>query len=142
MTFPTYTDQVVQHPGDNSVLYFNAKEDLTQGQAVKLDTDGSGRTVEPATTGDKAIGFVEYDVSSGDMASVAVAGAVVRAVSNTGSISSGDAVTVDSGTNEGELKSAASGDWIIGTALQDDTGSNTEGTILVLVSAPNPYGNP
>lgn len=144
MTFPTYSDQVVQEHGKSSVTYFEAAEDLTQGQLVKLDTDNSGRTVEPSDTdGEQAIGFVEYDVSSGDMASVAVAGSVVRAVSSTGTISSSDAIASHGGTgDEGEVDTAASGDWIIGTALEDDTGSDTEGTILVFVSHPNPYGNP
>lgn len=144
MTFPTYTTDVVQEHGESSVTYFEANEDLTQGQLVKLDGNNSGRTVEPSDTdGEQAIGFVEYDVSSGDMASVAVAGSVVRAVSSTGTIASGDAIASHGGTgDEGEVDTAASGDWIIGTAFADDTGSDTEASVEVFVSHPNPYGNP
>lgn len=144
MTFVSYTDQVVEHAGENSVLSFEAAEDILQGQLLELDTDSSGRTVEPSDAdGGAAIGFAEYTVSSGDMVSVAVAGSIVRAVSGTGSISSGDPVSAEGSTGEeGEVQAATSGDWIIGTALEDDTGTATEGSLLVLVSHPNPYGNP
>lgn len=144
MTFVSYSDQVVEHAGENSVLHFEAAEDILQGQLVELDTGASGRTVEPSDAdGGQAIGFAEYGVSSGDMVSVAVAGAVVRAVAGA-SISSGDPVSAEGSTGEeGEVQTATSGDWIIGTALQDDAGGvGTEGSVLVLVSHPNPYGNP
>lgn len=143
MAFVSYSDQVVEHAGENSILSFEASEDILQGQLVELDA-GSARTVEPSDAdGAQAIGFAEYSVSSGDMVSVAVAGAVVRATSGTGSITSGDPISAEGGTGEeGEVQAASSGDWIIGTALQDDTGTATEGSILVLVSHPNPYGNP
>lgn len=144
MTFVSYSNQVVQNHGENSLLSFEAAEDILQGQLLELDTDSSGRTVEPSDgDGTKAIGFAEYSVSSGEMVSVAVAGAVVRATSGTGSIASGDSITAEGDTGEeGEVKTAASGDWIIGTALEDDTGTATEGSILVHVSHPSPYGNP
>lgn len=144
MTFATYTDQVVEHPGENSVLSFEAQEDILQGQLVKLDTDNSGRTVEPVDSdGEAAIGFAEYGVSSGDMVSVAVAGAVVRATAGA-SVSSGDPVSAEGSTGEeGEVQTATSGDWIIGTALEDSTGSAGDAhNLIVLVSSPNPYGNP
>lgn len=144
MTFATYQDQVVQHAGENSILYFEATEDILQGQLVELDTDNSGRTVEPSDAdGGQAIGFAEYGVSSGDMVSVATAGAVVRATAGA-SISSSDPVSAEGATGEeGEIQTATSGDWIIGTALQDSTGSDGDaGNCLVLVSNPNPYGNP
>lgn len=145
MTFVTYSDQVVQNPGENSILYFEASEDILQGQLLELDQDSdSSRTVEPSDTdGGQSIGFAEYGVSSGDMVAVAVAGAVVRATTGTGSIQSGDPVTAEGSTGEeGELKAASSGDWIIGTALFADGTAGAEGSVTVLVSHPNPYGNP
>lgn len=144
MTFPTYTENVVEHAGENAILHFEANEDVNQGQALKLDTNSTARTVEPSDTdGEKCIGFAEYTQSSGAMVSVATAGAIVRAVSHTGTISSGDSVASHGGTgDEGALDTAASGDWIIGTALADDTGSAVEDSVDVLVSHPNPYGNP
>lgn len=143
MTFPTYSGQVILE-GHDSLRSFEAKEALTQGQLVKLDTDGSGRTVEPSDTdGEKAYGFAIADYSSGEEATIAGPGAIVRVVSSTGTISSGDPIASHGGTgDEGEVDTAASGDWIVAVALQDDTGTGTEGSVIVQVSDVNPYGNP
>lgn len=134
MTFPTYTDQVVVE-GHENVRHFEANEDVTQGQVVKLDTDNSGRTVEPSDSdGEQAIGVALHDESSGSQVAVATEGAVVRGVSGTGSISSGDYLaTHGSSGDEGEVDSAASGDAIVGYALEDDTGTG-EGSIIFLVT--------
>lgn len=142
MTFPTYTTNVVKEGHDN-IRTFEAAEAVTQGQAVKLDGNNAGRTVEPSDTdGEKCIGFAVYDASSGEEVAVAINGAVVRAVSATGSISSGDWVASDGGTSdEGELETAASGDHPIGIALADDTGTGTEASVEVLVDT-SIYGNP
>lgn len=135
MTFPTYTDQVVQE-GHENVRTFEAAEDVTQGQLVKLDTNNTGRTVEPSDTdGEQGIGYALYTRSSGQEVPVAMEGAIVRAVSSTGTIASGDYVASHGGTgDEGELDTAASGDAIVGYALEDDTGTGTEGSILVYVT--------
>lgn len=135
MTFPTYSNQVLQEEGSGAILHFNAAEDVQQGQVVKADSDAASRGVEPAdTAGESALGVALYTRSSGSEVAVAMAGTVVRAVSNTGSISSGDFVAVDPTTNEGELASATSGDNYVGYALQDDTGSNSEGTVVIFVN--------
>lgn len=135
MTFPTYTDQVLVE-GHGAVRHFEAAEAVTQGQLVILDTDNAGRTVEPSDTdGEQAIGFALYDAASGEQVPVATEGAVVRAVSATGSISSGDYLASDGGTSdEGEVEGAASGDALVAYALEDDTGSGTEGSIICQVT--------
>lgn len=142
MTFPTYSDQVLVE-GHEHLRHFEAQEDVTQGQLVKLDTDDSGRTVEPSDTdGEAAYGFALYDASAEEQVAVAGPGAVVRAVSSTGSITSGDTVASHGGTgDEGEVDTAASGDHVVAVALQDDTGSGTEGSLVCEVVR-GIYGNP
>jgi hypothetical protein len=134
MVFPTYSTQVVVE-GHDRVRHFHAQEDVTQGQVVKLDTDNAGRSVEPSDgDGEKAYGVALYDQSSGGQVAVAGPGAVVRAVSSTGSISSGDWVaTHGSSGDPGTLDSGASGEYYFGMALEDDTGSNTEASVIVHV---------
>lgn len=137
MAFRTYSDQVLLE-GDN-VHRFRAKEDVSQGQLVKFDTDDSGRTVEPSDTdGEGALaGFALYDASSGDMVSVAMPGCIVRATSGTGSITSGDWVASHgSSGEEGEVDSAVSGDYAAGKALEDDAGSNDD--VIVHVQGGRP----
>lgn len=142
MTFPTYTDQVLAE-GHEHVRHFEAAEDVTQGQLVKLDTNNAGRTVEPSDAdGEKAIGVALYTRSAGQQVAVATSGAIVRAVSSTGTIASGDFIASHGGTgDEGELDTAASGDFTVGVALEDDTGSGTEGSIVIQVDT-GIYGNP
>lgn len=133
MTFPSYASQVVVH-GHENLLSFEANEDVLRGQVVKTDSDTNGRTVEPAdTSGELAIGVATEDASSGEQVRVACEGTTVRVVTD-------DAVTppsylaVDAGTNEGEVTPAASGDAIIGQALRDSTGTNTEAGLIMRVT--------
>lgn len=142
MTFPTYASNVLVE-GHEHVYYFEAAEGVTQGHVVKLDGNTASRSVEPSDTdGEKVFGVALHDQSSGAQVAVAGPGAVVRAVSATGSISSGAWLASDGGTSdEGELETAASGDHVFGIALEDDTGTGTEGSIVALVH-PAIYGNP
>lgn len=124
MTFPTYTDQVVVEGHDN-LRHFEANEDVSQGQLVKADSNDAGRTVEPSDTdGEKALGVATYDASSGEQVAVAAEGAIVRGSTATDNITSGDYLASDGATgDEGQVTSAASGDAIVGVALQDSTGT-------------------
>ena len=128
MVFRTYTDQVGIETDTGSARHFEAAEDISQGQLVKLDTDSAGRTVEPSDTdGETAYGIAAYDASSGDELLVYGPGCVVLATSGTGTISSGDYVASHGASGEeGELDTAATGDYIIGVALEDDTGTNDD----------------
>lgn len=130
------SDQVLLE-GDN-VHHYSANEAVTQGQLVELDTDDSGRTVEPSDAdGGKAIGFALYDASSGEQVPVAQTGCVVRATSGTGSVSSGDFVASHGATGEeGEVDSAASGDYTVGVALEDDAGTNDDVIVYVDLARP------
>lgn len=137
MTFVTYTDNVLVE-GHENVHHFEAAEDVLQGQVVELDSDNAGRTVEPHDQDGAGpmYGVALYDQSSGAQVAVAGPGAIVRGVSGTGSISSGDFVTGEGSTGEaGEVMAATSGDRLIGVALQDDTGTGTEGSIVFQVIA-------
>ena len=124
MAFRTLQTDVVQ-AGDDLASY-TAEEDVLQGQVVKLGADGY--TVEPSDTdGEAVIGVATYDASSGDSVAVAETGCEVLATSGTGSISAGDKVASHGATGEeGEVATAASGDYVLGDALQDDAGDGDD----------------
>lgn len=133
MAFPSYTGQVVVH-GHENLLSFQADESIARGQVVKTDSDTNGRTVEPAdTSGEVAIGVAAEDASSGEQVRVACEGATVRGVADD-TVTPPSLLAVDAGTNEGEVTAAASGDFVIGQALRDSTGTNTEAGIIFRVT--------
>lgn len=133
MAFPTYTGQVLVH-GEENALSFQADESINRGQVVKTDSDTNGRTVEPAdTSGEVAIGVAGEDASSGEQVRVFCEGATVR-VSPDDSVTPPSYLAVDAGTNEGEVTTASSGDAIIGQALRDSTGTNTEAGLIMRVT--------
>lgn len=133
MAFPTYSGQVLVE-GHESVRHFQADESINAGEVVKADTDATGRTVDTASSnGEAAIGVALEDASSGEQMQVAMEGAVVRVVPDD-SVTSADYVAVDAGTNNGEVTGAASGDAIIGVALQDSTGTNVEAGLIMQVT--------
>lgn len=133
MVFRTYTDDVLID-GENT-RKFEAAEAILAGQLVELDA-AAGRTVEPSDAdGALAVGFAIADAAAGQMVAVATAGCIVRATSATGTIASGELVASHGATGEeGELDSAAAGDYPIGQALQDDAGANDD--VVVLVTGP------
>lgn len=133
MAFPTYAGQVVVH-GHENLLSFEANEDVARGQVVRTDSDTDGRTVEPAaTSGGIAIGVAAEDASSGEQVRVACEGATCRVVADD-TVTPPAYLAVDAGTNEGEVTPAASGDALIGQALRDSTGTNTEGGLIMRVT--------
>jgi len=135
MVFRTYTEDVLITSGrDPNSRSFTAEEDVLQGQLVK--PGAAAYSVEPSDTdGELAIGFAAYSVSSGEEVSVIELGEEVLATSGTGSVSAGDRVASHGGTGEeGEVATAASGDVVIGVALEDDAGTNDD--VRVLVTGP------
>lgn len=136
MVFRTYTDQVDVATDTGSARTFTAAEAILQGQLVKMDSDDAGRTVEPSDTdGEVAYGVAAYDAASGDDVLVFGPGCVVKATSGTGSIASNQFVASHGASGEeGELASAATGDYIVGIALEDDAGTNDDVIVEILPS--------
>lgn len=133
MTFPTYSGQVVVE-GHENLRSFEAQGSISAGQVVKCDSSTSGRTVVVAdSSGEQAIGVAGEDASSGEQVRVAMEGAVVR-VSPDDSVTSQNFLAVDAGTDNGEVTPAASGDAVIGIALQDSTGTNEEAGLIMQVA--------
>ena len=128
MVFRTISEQIGQETDTGSSRSFIAAEAISKGQLVKADTDDAGRTVEPSDTdGENAVGVAAYDAASGDTVLVYGQGCVVVGTSGTGTISSGDRVASHGGTGEeGELDTAATGDIVVGYALEDDSGTNDD----------------
>jgi predicted lipoprotein len=133
MTFPTYSGQVLVE-GHENLRHFEAQGSISAGQVVKTDSSTSGRTAVVAnTSGEQAIGVAIEDASSGEQLAVAMEGAIVR-VSPDDAVTSGNYLAVDAGTDNGEVTPAASGDAIVGVALQDSTGTNTEAGLIMQVA--------
>jgi hypothetical protein len=112
-------------PSEGEALSFTAGEDVTAGQVVKLTGDLS---VAPADTGgEQAIGVATQTRASGEP--IMVDGNSARVLfTAAGSISAGDALTVDATTEEGEVGTASTtGDRIIGYALES---AGSEGETL------------
>jgi hypothetical protein len=124
MAFRTLNTDVVQE-GDN-LSSFTAEEDVAQGQVVKLGANGY--SVEPSDTdGERVIGVATYDATDGETVAVAMSGCEVLATSGTGSVTAGDPVASHGATGEeGEVATAASGDYVLGDALQDDAGDGDD----------------
>lgn len=124
MAFRTLQTDVVQE-GDN-ISSFTAEEEVLQGQVVKLGSDGY--SVEPSDTdGERVVGVATYDASAGDTVAVAMSGCEVLATAGTGSVSAGAVVASHGATGEeGEVATAASGDYVIGDALTDGAGDGDD----------------
>jgi len=118
----------------DALLPFTANEDVKRGQLVKVAGEDIG--VQPSDTdGEDVIGFATQTVSSGDQVTVAVGGCEVLATSGTGSVTRGDMVASHGSTGEeGEVATAATGDTVIGQALEADAGTNDD--VRVLVTGP------
>jgi hypothetical protein len=133
MAFRDITTGIVE-AGD-ALHPYTANEDVKRGQLVEVGGEDVG--VRPVDTdGSAGIGFATQTVSSGDQVTVAVVGCEVLGTSGTGAISRGDLVTSHGSTGEeGELATTASGDEVIGIALEADAGTNDD--VRVLVTGPS-----
>lgn len=114
-------DIEVMRPPEGAAYSFTASAAITAGQVVKLDGDLS---VTPAdSNGEVAIGVATQTVASGDQVYVAGNGARVRYTAGE-AISANDPLTVNAGTNNGEVGTANStGDHIVGYALDGTAAS-------------------
>jgi len=134
MAFRDITTGIVE-AGD-ALHPYTANEDVKRGQLVEVGGEDVG--VRPVDSdGSAGIGFATQTVSSGDQVTVAVVGCEVLGTSGTGAISRGDLVTSHGSTGEeGELATAgATGDEVIGQAIEADNGDG--GDVRVLVTGPS-----
>lgn len=117
MAFTEVTDDIeLMRPPEGTALSFNADEDVLAGQVVKI---GSDNGVEPSDTdGEAVIGVAAQGVSSGDQVMVLGPGARVRFTAGE-SITAGDRLASHGATGEeGQVATAATGDEVIGVALE------------------------
>jgi len=126
MVFRTYDVPVLQKPAKDTgttIEAYEAEEAVLQGQLVKPGST-DGETIEPSDTdGEKVVGVALYDGGVGELVDVARETPAARLTSGTGTISAGDAVASHGGTGEeGEVATAAAGDFVAGMALDDDEG--------------------
>lgn len=125
MVFRTLGKPILLEPARSGAdtRSYVAEEAVKQGQMVKkAATDGS--KVEPSDTdGERVVGIALFDAAADATVTVVEGGARVRATSGTGSVSAGEPVASHGGTGEeGEVATAASGDYVIGVAHKDDDG--------------------
>lgn len=134
MAFRTFSEPILVEPAraGAQIRYFTAEEDIKQGQLVR-DGGTNSDEVEPSDTdGEVVKGIALYDASPGDSVAVAQGGTVVRATSGTGSITGDDPIASHGATGqEGEVATAASGDFVIGRAKKDDVGTNDDAEVIL-----------
>lgn len=129
MVFRTLSEPVTVEPtrAGAATRSYVAEEDILQGQFVKAGGTNSDEVEPSDADGERVVGIALYDASAGGTVTVVEEGAIVRATSGTGTISAGDPVTSHGGTGEeGEVDTAASGDYIVGRAKKDDVGTNDD----------------
>lgn len=124
MAFTEPTEDIVE-AGDN-LLPFTAEEDVLRGQVVKVD---GSIAVEPSDAdGETVHGVAVQSVSSGDNVTVACTGVEVEMTAGTSGISAGDALASHGATGEeGQVDTAATGDYIVGYALES---SSSQGDLV------------
>lgn len=129
MVFRDISTGIVEY-GDNLVS-MTANEDVKRGQLVKVAGEDHG--VQPSDTdGEVAFGFATQTVSSGDQVTVATSGTEVLATAGTGSVSRGDRVASHGATGEeGEVDTAATGDFVVGIALEAGAGDGDDVRVWV-----------
>lgn len=138
MAFRTYDKPVLLEPAKAGVQTraYQAEEAVSQGQLVKADATDTEQVSPSDTDGERVVGVAAYDAAAGDMVEVIEEGALVRLTSGTGTVSAGDPIASHGGTgNEGEVDTAASGDFILGRARKDDVGTNDDVEVVL-----NPEG--
>lgn len=128
MAFRTYDLPVLVRPGRTGTINsYEAASAISQGQLVKHDGTDTDQVTPSDTDGEATAGFALYDAAAGDTVAVVEGGTRVRATSGSGGISGGDLVTSHGGTGEsGELDTAGTGDYVIGRAVADDSGTNDD----------------
>jgi hypothetical protein len=100
-----------------------AAADLSTKQHYFLVLDGNGRAALPGSDGLPCVGVLQNDPVQFEAASIVDSG-TSKVVSN-GTIEAGDNVSAASG---GKGKEAASGEYIMGTALEGD--GAVDGTVI------------
>lgn len=128
MAFRDITTHVLEE-GDN-IGSFTADSAVSAGQVVTVDADYA---VGPSTTdGERVVGVALYDAEAGETVAVAQSGCEVLCTSGTGTVSAGDPVASHGGTGEsGEVDTAATGDYVIGDALEGDAGTNDDVRVAI-----------
>lgn len=140
MVFRTYTLPVLVEPAraGADITAYVCEEDVLQGQLVKPGGTNSDEVEPSDTDGEQVVGVALYDASAGDTVDVAQRANKVRLTSGSGTISAGDAVASHGGTGEeGEVDTAAAGDFVIGEARFDDSGDGGD----VIVTLDLQYGS-
>jgi len=130
MVYSEITDDIEKlGPRDAGALGMVAEEATLAGQVVKVGANGN--SVEPSDTdGEEVFGVATQSVAAGDTLTLMGPGTVanVRASDAT----SPGFVASNGGTGEeGEVASAATGDYVVGILL-DDLGAGDYGRMFVL----------
>lgn len=129
MAFRDYTKPVLLEPARSGVetRAFVAEEAVKQGQVVKTGPNDNSKISPSDADGERIEGVAAYDAAAGDTVLVIQDGGLARLTSGTGSITAGDPIASHGGTGEeGEVATAASGDFVLGVARDDDNGQSAD----------------
>lgn len=124
MAFRTFSQPILVRPAreGSTIDYYTADEAIKQGQLL-IEGPTAGQVSPSDTDGERVVGFALYDAAEGAQVAVAESGTAVRATSGTGTVSEGDPIASHGGTGEeGEVDTAASGDYVLGRAISEDNG--------------------
>lgn len=144
MAFRTYSKPVLLEPAKvGQTRSYVAEEAILQGQLVKAGGTDSAQVEPSDTDGERVLGVALYDAAAGEAVTVAVEGQKVRLTSGTGTISAGDPVASHGATGEeGEVDTAASGDYVLGRADADDAGDGGDVEVVLNPEGPSYGGAP
>lgn len=133
MAFRTLNKSVALEPLQNgTVRSYVAEETILQGQFVREGGTDAAEVEPSATDGEHCVGIALYDASAGGTVVVAQDNLRVRATSGTGSVAAYERVASHGSTGEeGEVATAASGDWVLGRAVKDDLGDGDDVEMIV-----------
>lgn len=139
MVFRSYPLPVLTEPAragaDTDVRV--AEEEILQGQLVKSGT-AEDEAVPSDTDGERVLGVALHRAAAGDTVEVVREANAARLTSGSGTISDGDPIASHGATGEeGEVDTAAAGDFILGVAKGDDDGDGDD----VIVKIAPAYGS-
>lgn len=129
MVFRSLTKPVLVEPAraGAEIRTYVAEEAIKKGQFVKPGGTDEEEVEPSATDGEFVYGIALYDAAVGATVAVAEGGVLVRATDGTGSITAGQALASHGATGEeGELATAASGDYVVGRAKEDGEGDGSD----------------
>lgn len=115
-------------PRINTIGPFDAGEDLSKGQAVKLS---SGEVVACDTAGEEPVGIVEHGYDEDDPDVYIVISGPTKALSEDSNLEAGDEFEIDS-SGEAVALTGTSGNYAVGRVTADARDASGDGEVALV----------